>query len=239
MPKCTIKPRALSLDEVVRALRRAYGARPPRKRSTPIEELVETVLSQNTSDLNSGRAFAALTRRFGPLEAVAEAPVDAVAEAIKVGGLAQVKAPRIQAILREVLRRRGDLDLSFLADLPLEEARGWLRSLPGVGPKTAACVLLFSLGVPALPVDTHVFRVAKRLGLLGPRVTAEQAHALLERQLRPEDVYTLHMGLILHGRQVCHAPRPECEGCLFADRCPARPLFAGAGLMRAPSGGGR
>ncbi|MBI3953609.1 MAG: endonuclease III [Chloroflexi bacterium] len=215
----------LPIAEVVARLRDEYGERPPRQRHPPLDELVETILSQNTSDLNSGRAYAQLRERFGSLAAVAVARVEEVAAAIKVGGLASVKAPRIQAVLREVRQRRGDLDIGFLAGLPLEEARAWLCSLPGVGPKTAACVLLFSLDKPALPVDTHVFRVAHRLGLLGPRVTPEQAHAILESQVPPEEVYTLHMGLILHGRRVCHAQRPECSRCLFADRCPARPLF--------------
>ena len=226
--------RGLPVAEVVRRLHQEYGERPPRKRLPPIDELIETILSQNTSDLNSGRAYAGLLSRFSSLEAVAEAPEAEVAEAIKVGGLARIKAPRIQAVLREVLQRRGDLDLGFLAGLPLEEARAWLRSLPGVGPKTAACVLLFSLDLPALPVDTHVFRVGQRLGLLSPRTTPEQAHAILESQVAPQEVYTLHMGLIIHGRQVCHARRPECARCLFADRCPARPPLEAKAAARVP-----
>lgn len=227
----------MPVAEVVRRLHQEYGERPPRKRLPPIDELIETILSQNTSDLNSGRAYAGLLGRFSSLGAVAEAPEAEVVEAIKVGGLARIKALRIQAVLREVLKRRGDLDLGFLAGLPLEEARAWLRSLPGVGPKTAACVLLFSLGLPALPVDTHVFRVGQRLGLLGPRTTPDQAHPILESQVAPREVYALHMGLIIHGRQVCHARRPECGRCIFADRCPARSLLkAAAGSAAGPVG---
>jgi endonuclease-3 len=154
------------------------------------------------------------------------ADVRAVEEAIRPGGLAPSKAPRIQAMLREVWARRGSLDLSLLQDMPMDEARAWLRSLPGVGPKTAACVLLFSLGMPALPVDTHVFRVAKRLGLAPQKASAEQAHRLLEGMLEPEEIYPFHINLIKHGRRTCLAQRPRCPQCVLRHGCPSAVLFA-------------
>jgi endonuclease-3 len=122
-------------------------------------------------------------------------------------------------VLQEILDRRGDLNLDFLRDLPMAEAKAWLTSLPGIGPKTAACVLCFACDMPALPVDTHVHRVAKRLGLIGPKVGADAAHDLLEQALAPEDVYAFHVNMILHGRQICHALRPECPRCPLADVC--------------------
>ena len=186
--------------QIIDLLSREYGRPRPRPHRDPTAELMLTVLSQNTSDTNSGRAFARLLEAFPDWQAVMDADVRRLEEAIRPGGLAPTKAVRIQALLAEVRRRRGSFDLSLLEDLPLEEARAWLRSLPGVGPKTAACVLLFSLGRPALPVDTHVHRVARRLGLVPPKATAEKAHELLESLLVPEEVYPFHMALIEHGR---------------------------------------
>ena len=187
----------------------------------PLSELILTVLSQNTADTNSGRAFNAMLRRYASWAAVAQAPGDELIDTIRLGGLAPQKGPRIQAILRAVFERSADGDLSFLSSMPLEEARSWLRSLPGVGPKTAACVLLFSLGLPALPVDTHVERVAKRLGLIAEKATAEQAHQLLEAVVAPADYYPFHMLLIKHGRRTCAARRPACGRCPLME-CPAR-----------------
>jgi len=168
--------------EIIDLLRQEYGELRWRPHSDPMSELVRTILSQNTSDANSGRAFARLLVRFPTWELLLGADPTAIAEAIRVGGLARVKAPRIKASVEEVWARLGSFDLSFLAEMPLEEAKAWLRSLPGVGPKTAACVLLFALGRPALPVDTHVYRVAKRLGLVAPGVgtgnAADQPHTM-------------------------------------------------------------
>ena len=182
--------------------------------------LIATILSQHTSDLNSERAYARLREAFPDWADVRDAPVEAVADEIRVGGLARIKAERIQRVLR-ALGERGDgtLDLSWLGDLPLDEARAALQALPGVGPKTAACVLLFSLGRPAFPVDTHVWRVTRRLGLIGPKVTAEAAHLELEAQIPPEWRHTLHVDLIQHGRRICHPQNPECERCLLRARC--------------------
>lgn len=206
--------------ELIEVLDAEYGRAPQQPSHDPIFELVLTLLSQHTSDHNSGHAMHRLVERFPtPLE-VMNAPVDEVEEAIRPGGLAPTKAKRLQAMLAEVHARRPDLDLSFLAELPLEEAKQWLTSLPGVGPKTAACVLLFALERPALPVDTHVERVAKRLGLVPPKMPAEKAHDALEAQLEPDEVYAFHVDLIQHGRRTCHARSPNCEGCVLAPRCP-------------------
>jgi endonuclease-3 len=182
--------------------------------------LIATILSQHTSDLNSERAYARLRQAFPTWADVRDAPVDVVADAIRVGGLAQVKAERIQRVLRAISEQRdGALDLGYLAALPLDDALADLRALPGVGPKTAACVLLFSLGRPAFPVDTHVWRVTRRFGLIGPKVTPEVAHRELEEQIPAEWRHTLHVNLIQHGRRICHAQRPACDRCVLAERC--------------------
>ena len=204
---------------IMERLAAVYGWPESLPHGDALAELVLTVLSQNTADTNSGRAFTQLMRRFPSWQAVAEAPVEEVIAAIQVGGLAQQKGPRIQAILREVGRRSPGWNLDFLDDLPLEEARAWLRALPGVGPKTVACVLLFALGRPAMPVDTHVERVAKRLGLIHARTTAEQAHERLEELVHPRDYYRFHMLLIKHGRRLCDARRPQCEHCPLEADC--------------------
>ncbi len=224
-----VETQTYSPREIIDLLDSEYGSPPRRPRRDPMSELVLTVLSQNTSDTNSGRAFAQLLSTFPDWRSVMAADQRQLEAAIQPGGLAPTKTPRIQAILTEVWHRRGSFDLSFLADLPLEEARGWLRSLPGVGPKTAACVLLFSLGRPALPVDTHVHRVAKRLGLVSAKTSAEKAHSLLEAILRPEEIYPFHINLIRHGRRTCLAQRPRCRSCVLRHRCPSAPLYFGHG----------
>jgi endonuclease-3 len=191
-----------------------------------VAELVLTILSQNTADTNSGRAFAQLMRTYPSWSAIAGAPAEDVVATIRGGGLAQQKAPRIQAILRTVRDRSPTFELDFLKTEPLEDARGWLRSLPGVGPKTAACVLLFALGRPAMPVDTHVERVAKRLGLIEQSATPERSHELLEFLVDPSDYYRFHMLLIKHGRRVCAARRPQCGECPLERDCPSSLLAA-------------
>jgi endonuclease-3 len=206
--------------EVLDRLCGYYGPPEPRRSDGPLAELVQTILSQNTSDVNTERAFASLWSRFGSWEAIAAAPTPAIAEAIRSGGLAEIKAPRIKGVLEAIRRDRGELSLDFLAGLPVAEARAYLTSLRGVGPKTAACVLLFALGMPALPVDTHVHRVSKRLGLIGPKVGAEAAHQLLELAIPPAEMYDAHMLLIRHGRTICKALRPRCGACPLADVCP-------------------
>jgi endonuclease-3 len=186
---------------------------------------VLTVLSQHTSDINAERAFEGLRAAFPTWEDVVRAPTRAVADAIRSGGLADTKAPRIQVILREVAERRGDFDLSHLADLPDEAARAELLSLPGVGPKTAAVVLSFSLGRDAMPVDTHVHRVTKRLGLVPPTTSAERADRILH-ELVPEGLRTpLHVALNRLGREICKAPIPRCRTCPLNDICPTAPRY--------------
>lgn len=187
--------------------------------------LIATVLSQHTSDTNSARAYASLVARFPTWEGVRDAPVDAVASAIRMGGLARIKAERIQAILRALTQRMncggmdGPLALRMLDDMTPEQAEEYLRTFPGVGPKTAACVLLFSLGKAAFPVDTHVWRVTKRLGLIGARVNAEQAHRVLAELIPADWRHTMHVDLIRHGRDKCHARQPECQRCELRPEC--------------------
>mgnify|MGYP001579369231 CR=1 FL=1 len=216
----------MTIEDIIARLSQAYG--PPRRRPhrDPLSELILTILSQNTSDVNSGRAFERLTA-LGSWERVSQAPVEKIAEAIRPGGLAQVKAPRLLAILRDIQEQRGSLGLSFLDRLSLDEARTWLRRLPGVGPKTAACVLLFSLGKPALPVDTHLHRVAQRLGLIGARVTPEKAHQLLEAMVLPDRIYPFHLLMIEHGRRTCLARRPRCPQCVLLEGCPTGKALLG------------
>ena len=218
----------MDIPTVIRLLRKAYGKAPARPKRDPASELVLTILSQNTSDVNSDRTYEALRRRFPAWEQVAEADVPEIAYAIKAGGLSQVKSVRIKQILQRILEERGDLDMTFLARMPIEEAKAWLRNLPGVGPKTVACVLLFSLGMPALPVDTHVHRVSRRLGLVGQKSSPEQAQQRLEAIVPAKQVYEFHINLIVHGRKTCLARTPRCPDCVFGDICPSAPGFLAA-----------
>lgn len=162
-----------------------------------------------------------MTSRFPTWEAVTDADEEQVAQAIRAGGLENIKAPRIQAVLREILRLKGRLDLGFLTQMPLQEAKAWLQSMSGVGPKTAACVLLFSLHMPALPVDTHVLRVSSRLGLVERKATAEKAQRVLEPLVPPHEVYPFHIYLIMHGRRICRARKPLWQACVLKERCPS------------------
>jgi endonuclease-3 len=219
------KVKPLAPREIVERLSALYGEPVWRPHGDAMTELVLTILSQNTSDTNSGRAFIRLRLRFATWEELLAADASQIEAEIAVGGLARVKAPRIKAILEEVWQRCPSFDLSFLREMPLDEAKEWLRSLPGVGPKTAACVLMFALGRPALPVDTHVHRVAQRLGLVPVKAGAAQSHDPLEAMLTPEDVYPFHISLIKHGRRLCRAQRPLCPQCPLLDGCPAASGF--------------
>jgi endonuclease-3 len=212
--------------QVLRLLRKEYGPRRWQPGQDPMSSLIATVLSQNTSDVNSHRAFAALVTGFGSWESVAAADVSELARTIRAGGLADIKAARIKLILRRIAEAQGSLDLSFLNELGLAEAKAWLRGLPGVGPKTAGCVLLFSLGRPAMPVDTHVYRVAKRLGLIDARVSVGKAHEILESLVPPKNVYELHMLMVEHGRRTCKAQRPRCTACTLRGICPNTDSFS-------------
>jgi endonuclease-3 len=184
-----------------------------------IDELVSTILSQNTNDINRDRAFNSLRARFGTWEEVRDAKTQAVIEAIRPAGLANQKGPRIQQVLRSITEERGSLDLSFLAELPVDEARAWLTKFNGVGPKTAAIVLCFSLNQPAFPVDTHIYRVTGRIGLRPERMTVEQAHPHLESLFPPETYYAAHLNIIRLGREICQARRPRCEVCPIVKLC--------------------
>jgi endonuclease III len=215
------RTKTLTPAEIIARLSALYGEPVWRPHGDPMSELVLTILSQNTSDANSGRAFMRLKQRFASWEELLAADVEDIVPAIQAGGLARIKAPRIKAALEAVHERCGGFDIEFLRDLPLEEAKGWLRELKGVGPKTAACVLMFALGRPALPVDTHVHRVAQRLGFVSGKAGAAEAHDILEAVLEPEEVYPFHISLIKHGRRLCRAQRPLCEQCPLLDGCPA------------------
>jgi len=219
---------------ILARLRQRYGELRWRPHGDAITELVLTILSQHTNDTNSGRAFANMQRLYPSWDAVVAAEPVALADSIRLGGLANQKAPRIQAVLARIREERGDWDLQFLRDLPLEEAKAWLRSLAGVGPKTAACVLLFALGRPALPVDTHGFRVSRRLGLIDAKVSAERAHEALEATIPPQDVYAFHIALIKLGRHTCTARNPNCGGCPLNDICPSA-FHAAPEVEAAPS----
>lgn len=184
-----------------------------------IDELVSTILSQNTNDVNRDKAFNALRQRFPDWESVMEAPAQDVVNAIRPAGLANQKGPRIQQVLRSISEERGSLSLDFLADMPVEEARAWLTKFNGVGPKTAAIVLCFSLNKPAFPVDTHVYRVSGRIGLRPEGMTVEQAHPYLEKVFPPETFYAAHLNIIRLGREICSARKPNCVGCPISDLC--------------------
>jgi endonuclease-3 len=224
--------------EIHRRLARTYGPLTPSRRWEPLEELVLTILSQNTSDVNSGRAWDSLRKRFPSWEALADARPSRVAAAIRAGGLANVKAPRILAVLREIRRREGGFDLEWMRDAADAEIEEYLSSLPGVGPKTVACVLAFSLGRAALPVDTHVHRVATRLGFIPPGMPATKAHSALAELVPPRQRISMHVGLIRHGRMICKAGRPHCEECPLVDLCPTAPSVLGPASKRAAASSG-
>ncbi len=212
----SLAKRAIKIHE---RLLEFYGEPIWRNPLPAIDELVSTILSQNTNDINRDRAFNFLRAKFGTWEEVRDADTIDVIEAIRPAGLANQKGPRIQQVLRSITEERGSLDLSFLLDLSLEEARAWLMKFNGVGPKTAAIVLCFSLGKPAFPVDTHIYRVTGRIGLRPERMTVEQAHAHLESLFPPETYYAAHLNIIRLGREICQARRPRCEVCPIIKLC--------------------
>ncbi len=208
-----------SIEHILDLLTSEYGNRDWQPDDGPLNVLVQTILSQNTSDTNSRRAFKSLLASFPRWEDVASADVYQITNAIKGGGLGEIKAKYIKQALEEIRQKRGRLELDFLNGLPLGEARDWLTQLPGVGTKTANCVFLFSLGRPALPVDTHVYRVAMRLGLIDAKTTVAKAHRLLESLVPPDKVYSFHVLMIEHGRKVCKAQRPRCPACALRKHC--------------------
>lgn len=196
-----------------------YGYPNWRPHRDPLEELVITTLAQNSTDHNADIAYQQLRKRFPTWMEVMTAPVQEVIEAVKPAGLGNQKGPRIQAILRKVWEERGEFDLGFLGEMSTEEAEAWLTSIKGVGHKTASIVLLFCFGYPTFPVDTHVSRVTKRLGLVPENASTRQIRALWESLVPPQDYYPLHLNLIRHGRQVCQARKPKCEECVLVDIC--------------------
>jgi endonuclease-3 len=215
-PDRALARRALRVHERLLA---EYGTPDWGERLPAVDELVATILSQNTNDLNSGRAFDLLRERFGSMAAVRDAPLEAVIEAIRPAGLANQKGPRLQAVLRAITAERGALDLKFLKQLPPAEARAWLTRFHGIGPKTASIVMLFALGMPAFPVDTHVHRVTGRLGLRPEKMSADDCHPHFEALFPAETYGPAHLNLITHGRQVCHARNPECGRCVLQKLC--------------------
>lgn len=205
--------------QIHQALLKAFGEPIWRNPLPAIDELVSTILSQNTNDVNRDRAFHALRAKFPTWESVRDAEEREVVEAIRPAGLANQKGPRIRQVLKEITQECGSLDLQFLSDMPLEEARAWLTKFNGVGPKTAAIVLCFALGRPAFPVDTHVYRVTGRIGLRPEKMTVEQAHPHLEAVFPPETYYAAHLNIIRLGREVCHARKPLCPKCPVRELC--------------------
>jgi endonuclease-3 len=215
-----VKVDEVTIREVDRLLAGVYGDRRWRRHAEPIDELIATVLSQHTNDNNRDRAFEQLKRRFPSWEQVLRAPVRKIASAIKPAGLSNQKAPRIKAILQRIAEANdGNLSLEFLKEMPTGEALEWLKNLPGVGPKTAACVLLFSFGKPVFPVDTHIFRISKRLGWLDEKVTEAEANELLDQIVPNEIKYRLHLNMIAHGRQICRPQKPKCQDCVLRNLC--------------------
>ena len=217
---------AARIAEAVALMTAEYGPFQAERRLPPADEMVFTILSQHTSDVNSGRAYARLMREFADLYAVAAAEVGEIEAAIAPGGLAKVKAPRIKEVLGQVLARNGgSLDLSFLREMPLAEAKAWLRQLPGIGPKSAGIILNFSLDLPAMAIDTHIFRVCQRLRAIDDKTGADKAHDIMEAKVPPGEVFNFHVAFINHGRRVCKAQRPLCGQCVVAGLCPSRKQF--------------
>ena len=196
-----------------------YGYPEWRNPLPPLDELVSTILSQNTNDVNRDVAFDALTAKFPNWEAVRDADEEAVIDAIRPAGLANQKGPRIQHVLRQITEMRGELDISFLKEYTAEEATKWLVQFKGVGPKTAAIVLQFSLDIPAFPVDTHIYRITGRLGLRPEKMSADKAHPHMESLLPPETYYPAHLNIIRLGREICNARKPRCEECPISEYC--------------------
>jgi endonuclease III len=221
-----------SIERICSLLDLAYGKKDFNPHNPPLDELILTILSQNTSADNCRKAYESLRERFSTWDRVRKADVHGIADAIRSGGLAEIKSARIKSILQQMYEAQGSLDLTFLEKMQTEEARDYLLKFDGVGPKTAACVLLFSLGRPVFPVDTHVHRIAGRLGIIDPKVSAEQAHTILEdmvlaycarRNASEEEttdtVYSLHINMIAHGRRVCLARKPRCGVCSLRGDC--------------------
>jgi endonuclease-3 len=208
------------VKQILNLLTAEYGNRQWQLDPDPIAVLVQTILSQNTSDRNSHRAFESLRYSFRKWQDITDAGIDNIAASIRAGGLGEIKARYIKQALENIKRRQGKLELDFLKQFTIDGARDWLTRLPGVGMKTASCVLLFSLGMPALPVDTHISRVARRLGLIDNKISIDKAHKVLENIIPKNYVYSFHVLIIEHGRKTCKAQRPHCSRCVLQKICP-------------------
>jgi len=220
--KNTHKTEVIQPKEIVNLLEAQYGKVHWRPRHKPLDELILTILSQHTSDINSERAFKNLQERFKDMDSILNAEVYDIEKAIKSAGLYRIKALRIKNTLQHIYNQSGSLSIDFLGEMSMAEAKRWLMKIDGIGPKTAAIVLCFSFGMPAIPVDTHVHRLSKRLGLIGKKITADAAHDLLEGLVDEIIIYPFHVYLINHGRNICKAVRPLCNVCVLNHKCPSR-----------------
>lgn len=210
---------AEAVPYVIQNLKAVYGVPACEGGLDPLDVLIQTILSQSTTNVNSHRAFESLKKRFPTWESARRARASSIEAAIRSGGLARQKSVRIKTLLNEIHRKRGSLDLSFLHTAPLDQAREFLSGFKGVGPKTVACTLLFACNRPVFPIDTHIFRIGRRLGLIPARCSDEEAHRLMERMIPPERHYEVHVNLIRHGRKVCRPTGPLCEQCCLIDYC--------------------
>jgi len=208
-----------SIPYIIQNLESVYGVPKAEHGLDPLDVLVETILSQSTSNANSDRAFASLKRRFPTWESARRARVSSIETAIRFGGLAKQKSARIKQLLNEIQERRRSLDLSFLKSAPLAEAKTFLGSFKGVGPKTVACTLLFACGRAVFPLDTHIFRIAKRLRLIPEKCSDEEAHRLMSEIIPRKRYYEVHINLIHHGRKICRPSNPLCEQCCLVEYC--------------------
>lgn len=219
MALATVDELRAKYTAVYHTLAQVYGEPVWQPHNPPVDELVCTILSQATSDGNRDKGFNALKERFPDWDSVMNAAPDDVIDTIYSAGLANQKGPRIQAALRFITTERGAIELDFLNQMSLDEAQKWLTQIHGIGPKTAAIILLFSFGRPAFPVDTHVYRITRRLGLIGHKVTADKAHNILQNMGEPDTFYPMHINLIRHGRTICLARHPKCEICVLNQLC--------------------
>jgi endonuclease-3 len=213
------RPNAPTSRRILGRLVRAYGPRPGRVWGDGVSVLVGTILSQNTTNANSDAGYRQLRRRFRSWTQVADAPVSEVERCIRVCGLSNLKAPRIGSILRQIRTERGRIDLRFIADLPEAEAMAYLTRFHGIGPKTAACVLLFAFGRGVFPVDTHIHCIARRLGLVPDKASADQTQRIMQPMIAERDRYAMHLLLIEHGRKTCNARNPRCDDCVLREMC--------------------
>jgi endonuclease-3 len=207
------------IAKVIQLLKQEYGEHNYRDRRDPIDALVETILSQNTTDKNSSMAFASLKKAYPRWESVLEADTRSIKKAIHSGGLPGIKARRIKHVLGEIKRRRGKLTLDFLSEMPADDAAAFLRSIKGIGPKTASVLLIFRFNKPVMPLDTHNLRVAKRLGLIPQKMSSEKAHQLMNNLVPDKEKRSLHINFIIHGRTVCTARNPKHELCVLKNLC--------------------